>query len=145
MKIDPNVRSKFHRLMLSRLSCSLPEIAQALNINEYEPNASLRIGDGGGGDLTRHPWYVVAISLDYQERSLMRFGRFSLMLSLNRFGSKYKVRGSVFWTWPLRVKYETGMFPFPFLSVDAKLFDEHLLKMQAVFISVARRSLKNAA
>ena len=145
MKIDPKVRSKFHRLMFSRLSQSLPEVAQSLNINQYEPSAILRIGFNGGGDLTRHPWYVVAFSLNYKERSLMRFGRFSLLVSLNRFGSKYKVRGSVFWAWPLRVKYETGMFPFPFSSVDAKLFDRHLLKMQAVFISVARRSLKNAA
>lgn len=131
--------------MLSRLSLSLPQIRQALNINQDEPHTSLRIGDGGGGDLTRHPWYVVAISLDYKNRSLMRFGRFSLMVSLNRFGSRYKVGGSVFWTWPLRVKYETGMFPFPFSSVDAKLFEEHLLKMQAVFISVASRSLRSAA
>jgi hypothetical protein len=145
MKIDPKVRSKFHRLMFGRLSQSLSEIAQSLNIDRYEPSAMLRIGFNGGGDLTRHPWYVVAISLDYKERSLMRFGRFSLMTSLNRFGSKYKVRGSVFWTWPLRVKYGTGMFSFPFSSVDGKLFDEHLLKMQAVFISVAHRSLERAA
>jgi hypothetical protein len=145
MKIDPKIRSKFHGLMFSRLSQSLPEIAQSLNITLYEPDAILRIGFNGGGNLTRHPWYVVAITLDYKERSLMRFGRFHLMTSLNRFGAKYKVRGSVFWAWPLRVKYETGMFSFPFSSVDAKLFDEHLLKMKATFVSVASRSLKSAA
>jgi hypothetical protein len=145
MKIDPKVRSIFHRAMLKRLSRSLPEIAQSLSIIEHEPRASLRIGFGEGGDLTRHPWYVIAISLEYKERSLMRFGELDLMTSLNRFGPKYKVRGSVFWSWPLRAKYETGMFPFPFSSVDAKAFDEHLLKMQAAFVSVAKRSLKNAS
>jgi hypothetical protein len=145
MKIDPKVRSTFHRMMLKRLSRSLPEIAQSLSIIEPEPHAILRIGFGAGGELTRHPWYVIAILLDYKERSLMRFGELNLMTSLNRFGSKYKVRGSVFWSWPLRVKYETGMLTFPFSPVDAKAFDEHLLKMQAVFVSVAKRSLKNAA
>jgi len=116
------------------------EVLQSLGVGYYDPGTSLRLTFSEGGDLTKHPWFVVALVLEFHNRSQSRFRELSLAVSLSR--SKYKVRGTVAWKWPLRIKYETGYsINFPFSESDAKLFDEHLSKMKSIFISTARRSL----
>ena len=134
MKIDSRVRAKFRRQALTRLSAFLSDIGNSLGVEEYKPSkdfktevlqslgvgyygpgSSLRIASGGGGDITKHPWFAVALVLEFHNRSQSRFRELSLGVSLSRFGSIYKVRGTVGWKWPLRVKYETGyVVNFPF-------------------------------
>jgi|SRR5687768_2468262 len=165
MKIDPTVRGKFRRNTLRRLSADLrvigsslgvaeyktakdfkTEVLQSLGVGHYEPGSSLRLAFGEGGDLTKHPWFVIALVLEFHNRAHSRFRELSLAVCLTRFGSIYKVRGTVGWKWPLRVKYETGYnTTFPFSVSDAKHFDEHLFKMESIFMSTARRSLQRAA
>jgi hypothetical protein len=136
------MRARFRRRMLARVKALLPEIEESLKIEQYKQIAELRIGFGEGGDLTPHPWYVIGIGLEFKHRSFMRFGQLFLMISLNRSGNKYRIRGTIHWAWPLRIKYETGMLHFPLSAVDAKLFDKHLSNMRSVFVSIAKRSLK---
>ena len=113
-----------------------------MGVGYYEPGSSLRLAFGEGGDLTKHPWFVIVLVLEFHNRSQSRFRELSLGVSLSRFGSTYKVRGTVGWKWPLRVKYETAYsINFPFSVSDARLFDEHLSKMGSIFMSTARRSL----
>jgi hypothetical protein len=165
MKFDSDMRSKFKRQVISRLSTSLSEIGRCLGVKEYKassdfktevlqslgvgyyaPGTSLNLAFSEGGDLTTHPWCLIALSLEFHNRSQSRFRKLSMHVSVSRFGSKYKVRGTVGWTWPLRVKYETGYnIIFPFSVSDAKLFEEHLARMESIFISTARRSLQRAA
>jgi len=165
MKIESKVRAKFRRKMLSRLSADMTaiggslgvdkymtstdfrtEVMQSLGVGYYDPGTSLKLAFGEGGELTKTPFYVIALVLEFHNRSLSRFRKLSLAISVARFGSKYKVRGTVGWNWPLRVKYESGYsVNFPFSASDAKLFEEHLSRMESVFISTARRSLKRAA
>lgn len=164
MKIDSNVRAKFRRTMLRRLSAELIVIGESLGVEEYKPSpdfktevlqslgvgyyehgTSLRLAFGDGGELTKHPWFVIALVLEFHNRSQSRFRELSLAVSLSRFDAIYKVRGTVGWKWPLRVKYETGYsINFPFSVSGATLFDEHLSKMESIFISTARRSLQRA-
>ena len=161
MKIDSTVRGKFKRNILRRLSADLSVIGSSLGVAEYKaskdfktdvlqslgvgyygPGSSLLLAFGEGGDLTKHPWFVIALVLEFHNRSQSRFRKLSLDVSLARFGTIHKVRGTVGWNWPLRVKYETGYsINFPFSVSDAKLFDEHLSKMKSIFVSTARRSL----
>jgi|GEM_PF-4810954 len=162
MKIESSVRAKFRRKICSRLGADLTqigvclgvdeyesssdfktEVLQSLGIGYYEPSTSLKLAFGEGGDLTTHPYYLIAVVLEFHNRSWSRFRELSLAVSLARFGSKYKVRGTVGWDWPLRVKYESGYsMIFPFSASDARLFEQHLSRMESVFIATARRSLK---
>jgi hypothetical protein len=164
MKVDSSVRAKFKRNTLRRLSAELrfigdslgvaeykaskdfkTEVLQSLGVGHYGPDTSLRLAFGEGGDLTKHPWFVIALVLEFHNRSQSRFRELSMAVSLSRFGSIYKVRGTVGWKWPLRVKYETGYsINFPFSESNARLFDEHLAKMKSIFMSTARRSLQRA-
>jgi hypothetical protein len=159
MKIDSTVRGKFKRNTLRRLSADISAIGSSLGVAEYKASkdfktdvlqslgvgyygssSSLRLAFGEGGDLTKHPWFVIALVLEFHNRSQSRFRELSLDVSLSRFGSIYKVRGTVGWKWSLRVKYETGYsLNFPFSVSDAKLFDEHLSKMKSILMSTARR------
>jgi hypothetical protein len=116
MKIDPSVRAKFRRNTSRRLSADLvvigdslgvaeykaspdfkTEVLQSLGVGFYGPSASLRLAFGEGGDLTNHPWFVIALVLEFHNRSQSRFRELSLDVSLSRFGSIYKVRGTVGW------------------------------------------------
>lgn len=118
------------------------EILQSLGVGYYEPGTSLHFAFGEGGDLTTHPFYIIALILEFHNRSQSRFRQLTMNVCLSRFGSKYKVRGTVRWRWPLRVKYETGYsITFPFSSSDMKLFEKHLSRMKSIFLSTARRSL----
>ena len=164
MKIDPSVRGKFKRHILKVLSAELKcishslgvaeykaskdfktEVLQSLGVGYYEPGTSLRLVSSEGGDLSKNPWLLIALVLEFHNRSQSRFRELSLHVSVARFGSIYKVRLTVGWKWPLRVKYETGYkIPFPFSASDAQIFDEHLYKMQSIFMLTARRSLRVA-
>jgi hypothetical protein len=121
-------------------------VLQLVGVGRYSPGHSLRLAFGEGGDLTKHPFYVIALILEFHNRSHSRFRKLSLAVSLSRFGSCNKVRGTVGWDWPLRVKYETGYcINFPFAPLDARVFDNHLSRMESMFIATARRSLKRSS
>ncbi len=163
MKIDPRVRGRFQRDTWKRLSADLgvignligvaeyeaandfrTEVLQSLGVGYYEPGTSLRLVSSEGGGLSKHPWFVIALVLEFHNRSQSRFRELSLAVSLSRFGSIYKVRGTVGWKWPLRVKYDTGyQIPFPFSASDTRVFDVHLSKLESIFMITARRSLRS--
>ena len=158
MKIDSTVCGKFKGNILRRLSADLSvigsslgvaeykaskdfktEVLQSFGVGYYEPGRSLRVAFGEGGNLTKHPWFVIALVLEFHNRSQSRFRKLSLDVSLARFGTIYKVRGTVGWKWPLRVKYKTGYsINFPFSVSDAKLFDVHLSRMKHANVALER-------